>query len=368
MNEALGLRILANLLDWTNEQASAEYRWLRFMSRYKYDGYHGFVAGMRFVASLISWLKQFRDIRERRTAYEFVRKRLVYLGPAELTHLVRLVYPEVIRPRLARAIATQYSIPEYLVWAHPDSEAAYRRLLRASLFFALSDGARIDVFRRANAGLINNEQVLVAPQIHDSKWKSVLKKLQKEQGDDARFEFVFLLDDFTASGATFVRYDDEDKEWTGKLVRFWEDISPVRESHFRPGWILGVHHYIASHAASQWIRACEETVRGLRPADKWFPSVEFTYGTILPSTVRLDDSRDGPFLSIAEAYYDPAIETKHSEVGGTSLVRGFGDCALPLVLEHNTPNNSMALLWAESVGVRGAHPMRPLFRRRQRHV
>jgi hypothetical protein len=26
---------------------------------------------------------------------------------------------------------------------------------------------------------------------------------------------------------------------------------------------------------------------------------------------------------------------------------GYANCALPLVLEHNTPNNSISLLWAD---------------------
>ena len=39
----------------------------------------------------------------------------------------------------------------------------------------------------------------------------------------------------------------------------------------------------------------------------------------------------------------------------------------PLVLEHNTPNNSVALLWAETAGGDTALAMRPLFRQRRRH-
>ena len=53
---------------------------------------------------------------------------------------------------------------------------------------------------------------------------------------------------------------------------------------------------------------------------------------------------------------------------------GYGGCALPLILDHNTPNNSMPLLWAETVGspkvdgMAAVPAMRPLFRRRQRHI
>jgi hypothetical protein len=76
---------------------------------------------------------------------------------------------------------------------------------------------------------------------------------------------------------------------------------------------------------------------------------------------------DPGFFALTEKYYDGIIETESTRKGGQTVKRGFGDCALPLILEHNTPNNSLALLWAETDGKDGAHQMRPLFRRKQRH-
>ena len=51
------------------------------------------------------------------------------------------------------------------------------------------------------------------------------------------------------------------------------------------------------------------------------------------------------------------------EKGGTDDSKyGFAACGLPLVLHHNTPNNSIALLWSyEDAEYRG------LFPRIQRH-
>jgi len=44
-----------------------------------------------------------------------------------------------------------------------------------------------------------------------------------------------------------------------------------------------------------------------------------------------------------EKYYDKElIEDKHTQ---KNIQLGFSDCALPLILEHNTPNNSVPLLW-----------------------
>ena len=67
-------------------------------------------------------------------------------------------------------------------------------------------------------------------------------------------------------------------------------------------------------------------------------------------------------------YYDKSIENDHTREGGTDAKLGFGQCALPLILEHNTPNNAVSLLWADTEGKDEQHAMRPLFRRRQRHV
>ena len=46
------------------------------------------------------------------------------------------------------------------------------------------------------------------------------------------------------------------------------------------------------------------------------------------------------------AYYDDRASDEHMAVGGTTDGRrGFANCALPVILSHNTPNNSIYLLW-----------------------
>ena len=45
-------------------------------------------------------------------------------------------------------------------------------------------------------------------------------------------------------------------------------------------------------------------------------------------------------------YCDDRASDKHFQVGGTTDPRwGFAGCALPVVLSHNTPNNSAYILW-----------------------
>jgi hypothetical protein len=45
-------------------------------------------------------------------------------------------------------------------------------------------------------------------------------------------------------------------------------------------------------------------------------------------------------------YCDQSCADRHFQVGGTEDVRfGFAGCGLPVILNHNTPNNSLFILW-----------------------
>jgi len=166
------------LMGWGPEIAQQEFAWLRLMSRMKYDDYHDFLAGMRFIESLAAWLQQFPEDK-RAVAYSFIRRRLVFLSLREMRHLVGLFYHDTVEPRLMEEAARLCGIPRYRVWTDPDASQLYWRLLRKSLFVELSDGARADVFRRLNEGRISNEQVVTAPRINKQKWDDMLDDLRK---------------------------------------------------------------------------------------------------------------------------------------------------------------------------------------------
>jgi hypothetical protein len=176
---------------------------------------------------------------------------------------------------------------------------------------------------------------------------------------------VFLLDDFVATGTTLIRGDEG--TWKGRLQRFWNETRSVIPTHLQEDWVLVVHHYIGTDRARRNIE--ERHTRALEQCgpDGWFRTVEFSFGCLLPQDVAIDAERYPDFVELTKKYYDPSIETRHTGLGGDTVQLGFGGCGLPLVLEHNTPNNSVALLWAETAGDNGRPPMRPLFRRRQRH-
>jgi hypothetical protein len=381
MNQDLGLNVLSGIMGWNDDRARKEFEWLRLMARLKYDGYRDFQAGMRFIESLATWLQQFAKA-ERETAYSFVRSALVYIGPSEMQRLVEQFYPRFVRERLVRTIAAQRRVPIYRVLADPDASAAVERLKRQTLFMGLSDGARIDVVRHANVGLLTNEQLVVATQVDKDKWQDLLEKLRKDLKDDrARFALVYLLDDFMGTGTSLLRFNEEKKKWGGKLVRFKDSMEAAvstmgKNELFEPDWHLCVHHYIGTAGAQKAIQEREAKARSFLSSPAWARAVHFSFGTVLPDDLPINKvaGRHDAFIELTRKYYDPDIQTEHTDVGGaTHLGLGYGGCALPLILDHNTPNNSVALLWAETDGSLRedgvqAPEMRPLFRRRQRHA
>jgi hypothetical protein len=377
MNQNLGLELLGAVMQWDSERATQEFAWLQLFSQFKYDDYADFIAGVRFVESLATWLQQFEKT-EREAAYRFVRTRLIFFSESQLQHLIELLYPNLIQPLILREVANAVKIPEYLVWSNSGSRRAIEWLRRRCLFFGLSDGARIDVFRRATVGLISNEQVLLAPEISPDKWARLHESLKEDHKkhqekwkdrnsaevqpeEPTTFRYIFLLDDFTGTGYTLGQ----------RMLRFWLNVRDVREKLLDPNWAVFVHHYAATDLAKAKIEAKNREQHEKRGED-WYTSVDFSYAIVLSEAEKVSESKDPEFWPLIEKYYDPRIRSSHTDKGGSDDIRlGFGKCALPLILEHNTPNNSIALLWGDTSGgaeIPGIKPMKPLFRRRQRHV
>ena len=380
MNQDLGLKVLSLILNWSDERARQEFEWLRLMARLKYDGYRDFQAGMRFIESLVTWLQQFEKREERETAYGFVRRTLVYIGPSEMQRLVEQFYPRTVRDRLVHMVAAACNTQPYRILADTAARTTEKRLLRQILFMGLSDGAHIDTIRRTNSGLLGNEQFVQNTQIDPEKWRDLLGHLRKDLDDpDARFRLVYLIDDFAGTATSFLRFDEDKKKWSGKLIRFIKSVESAKtalgdDKLFEDNWELGIHHYIASSAAAEAIgKRFADATDTL--GDWWTSSPHTSFGTVLPPDLPIDSvpGHHDDFIKLTQSYYNPIIRSKHTDVGGMDhLGLGYGGCALPLVLEHNTPNNSVALLWAETDGAKrdksAAPAMRPLFRRRERHL
>ncbi|MBI4937621.1 MAG: hypothetical protein HY846_05300 [Nitrosomonadales bacterium] len=361
-------------MEWDDSEATTEYAWLKLMVDYKFDRYQGYGPGIHFYVRLISWLAQFKDVAARRTAYRYLRKHLVFIGQPELYQLIKLAMPEMEKDA-RRIVANRHGIAYYETWANKKAQKDLRLMSLRTLYVGLSDGARIDVFRRYNEGLLTNEQVIASSEISDDKWQSLGNKLaaRLEQSGfpdaEQKFERVCLVDDFTGSGTTLIRYDDAKTTWDGKIFKFCSQA----ENHgkMRPELAdqchIQVHHYLASTKARD---AVEDALPKLQETMPRF-SCKASYSWVFSAEpdVVMGPASDAELLAWINGHYDPSIQTSHNCVDGKSIALGYKQCGLPIVLEHNTPNNSIALIWAESrPDSKSPHIMRPLFPRTDRHI
>jgi hypothetical protein len=184
------------------------------------------------------------------------------------------------------------------------------------------------------------------------------QKLQEAVGgeDLALFTQVVLIDDFAGSGYTSIRC--EDGTWEGRLERTHEDLTRLTGTAVVEDPEVRVVLYVASSQAKEWIER-HLSEHGL----KWHLHVVQQLG---PELVIYDND----ILGICERYFDSAnfaVLGEHVQKGGGDVRYGFGEGRLPVVLSHNTPNNSLSILWADTSGRPGSANQRALFPRRHRH-
>ena len=219
------------------------------------------------------------------------------------------------------------------------------------------------MFRRINPS-ISNEQIWHAYDISLPKAKEMQEQLKADlsiiygrsaSNQEATFRTVVLLDDFTASGRSYIRTDCAGV-WHGKLPRILKmlnDNDGVGSALAKDKVGIMVVMYIASSQAVDHI-------------NEYLRRYNFTKGLIglhvvhvLARDTPLQDERDSDILRLARCrdYFDASADDKH---GKKQL--GYANCRLPVVLNHNTPNNSIFILWGED-----HHTFRGLFPRVSRH-
>lgn len=367
MQRELAERLLTKILGWTDAQKAEERRALEAFAAYKYDEYQQFTPGRRFLESLALWLRQFEQ-HERQMAYDFVRKRLVFISDSEMNHLVELAFPFFVRPHLIDETAKAENIETHRVKYILQTQT-YRKLLRQTLILGLSDGARTDKFRRANPMDVSNEQIWHAYDVSDTKAQDLLQKLEKDlsdlskkkpQKEEIRFRTVVLLDDFTASGKSYL-LENAASGWEGKIAKIIQKLA----SNDGIGALVGEEAVkviiIIYVAAPQAIRHIKEHIDKLTFRKG---IIEFQVVHCLSSETQLDSSNDHGILEIAgkDVYFDSKADDEHGAKGNSSMRLGFADCRLPVILSHNTPNNSIFLLWAGT-----EHSVHGLFPRVGRH-
>ncbi len=358
MKDALAEHVLANVMGWGAAEVADFGARLQLLAAHKYDSYEGYRPGVKFLENLSGWLHQFDSEEDRRAAIEFVLNDLIFISRAELDHLIETVYPDFIRPMLIKRAAEQLKVSRFAVNEIVNSPA-FLQMQRRTLVLGLSDGARIDRLRRSSPSL-SHEQIFLATDIGDKTVNDALEKLHEVNGNKtALFEHVLLVDDFYGSGRTLLRENDEAKgdgdAFKGRLWRTHQRLmelangdAPALEQDFQVSILV----YIASDQAEAHVKEMMEKA-GLG----W----ELEIVQRLPASLRVNSER---IARICQEHYDPILSDESKPV---PVPLGYSDCALPLVLPHNTPNNSICILWADTTDQDGSRQQRALFPRYERH-
>lgn len=349
MRIALAEKLLVKVMNWTPAEVAAQRPLIQAMASFKYDEYQQFSAGIRFIESLARWLNQFEDNEERKIAYDFIKSNLIFISNDQIAHLVNICFDDKINPILLGKAARRLEVPNYYVQFLYNSDT-YRELRRRSLFLGASDGSKIDQLRR-NSG-ISNEQVFSSYYISSEKIEDMLKELEKA-GFEGKFNSVFLVDDFTGSGLSYFR--NENGAYKGKIYKFLNLLYDTQEKQKDPDKhvlsdlinidTLDIHiiFYIAKRTSVEYLS---------QEIENWKVKQGYTFNHSVDAIQFLDEDikrtvlSDNAFIDLAAKYFDNAIITDSYKKGKhDNPYLGFDECALPLILNHNTPNNTLPILW-----------------------
>ena len=360
MKDENAQRLLAKVMKWGDEDIFREYiPKLMLMAEYKYDHYQRFGPGKRFIESLSLWLNQF-DEKDRQAALELVTEHLVFISESEFSHLVQMAYPDVIVQERICLIAEEKGIPDYNVGSIVN-DRRFEELRLKTLYLGLSDGARTSELRRASHNEINNEQIWQAYELSRNKVKDMIEELGgflNKLGleiSDPRFNIIWLLDDFSGSGNSYIRYDSKTNKWKAKIKKIYERLNQgdlIDTSHYEIFLLL----YVATRQAVDHIEYWSERFA----SEYGYKSLKVKVLCILEKETKLTKNSSSEIEELINNnnYYDNSASDSHIEVGGTTDARwGFASCALPVILSHNTPNNSVYILWGpEEYKIHGLFP------------
>lgn len=410
MQRELARQLLRALLSgeaWNEETLPKLFADLEVLADYKYNRYEMYQPGRMFLESLYLWLMPFSE-KERATAIRFVRDSLVFVSREEFQQLAHVLYHDLIHQRHLDMVSARTGVPRHRIAQLVGSEEL-RKVQRASLYIAMSDGARIDYFRRQNLD-INNEQVLTTHQPSDEKVEDLGSELEKSLGPGAKFSAMFLLDDFCGSGKTLLRevirtglaeavsiperlqsilrYDVKKRELElayspnvgaameplrklsssaayakalGELAAKAEkretvvkgSLARLAKTKLFGGMAPDAVIYLCPLIITEFAKSRLEDIiaREKGPLGR----VRIMPGSLFPDSARVLHG-SGDLAQLCEKHYSEGLEDEHTG----NVMYGYEGCGLPLVLHHNTPNNSIYILWARKW-------KDPLFIRYERH-
>lgn len=364
MNELLIGPLFREIMNWNAENVAHERPFIEVLSSTKYDNYQNFTTGMRFLESLALWLEQFETEKEKMLAYDFFKEKLVYISRDELLHLVSVTYADHIKRILIQETSKILFLEEWSINQIINSQEFRNNKIR-SLFLGLSDGANIGEFRRSNFDVLDHEQILRSQEISEDRCTELFEFLDnklsnvKKEGKpiDKSFCNIFLLDDFSGSGSSCIG-KKEDGEFRGKINKLYESIQDGNQSKIFDLDNLNIFLvlYIATEEAINYLTKMTKEL--------FQDKVNFKILVVnkLPNNIKIE-SNDDEFIILLKKYFDDSIINKSYKTGKhKEPYLGYNECGLPLVLYHNTPNNTIPLIWFNE-----SHSVTGLFPRIDRH-
>jgi len=347
--KALLEKVISGIEKVDEDMTQSYIKYFQAIARYKYDNYQQYSAGLRFIETLAIWLEQFNS-SDKKIALDFIMKHIVYISSAEINLIAESCFIDNLQYILIKITAEKLGIPEYKL-NQIEKSTEYEILKRQSLFCGLSDGARLDMFRRANTGILTHEQIYLTYELSEQRISKMKDELIEDLNDrfdlklepdstDAKFKTLFLIDDFAASGTSYLKHSDG--QLKGKIAGLYKNLFDEKtkmESAFdKDNLKIYIILYICSTQAKQTIESNFEKLFKL-----YGHKPELIIMHELEDKYKINADQDIFDVCKNDKYYDKElIEDKHTQ---TNIQLGFSDCALPLILEHNTPNNSVPLLW-----------------------
>lgn len=376
MREELAEQLLGTILGWEIEIAKEEIANLRFLAAVKYDEYRNFAPGFRFLESLGLWLRNFKTLEERQAAYQFMKNRMIYISESQMDHLVGILYPQRVIPIFLQQASKLEKLDLNQVRRIKNS-IAYSVLRRKTLFIGMSDGARMDAFRRKH--LLSNEQVCVSYELSEQKLQSLHADLEKwivskAYSTEGKFENIFLIDDFSGSSNSMLRSNDG-LHYKGKFVKFIKELFGEGNKFGKYCRENGPNIFIVMYVATN--KAIKNLEENLEQFLKNGIANKINTCEILPPLQLLEDKVKIPrhgdqidlvFEQLLIQYYDDRLHDEHTATGGDDVIHGYANCSLPLVLCHNCPNNSVYLFWGETEKLDTRPGLKALFPRISRHL
>lgn len=373
MNSNLANQLLASIMNWDSQTLASERAALEFMGSMKYDAYDRYMPGMRFMSSLVQWLNDI-DEENRDKAFKFIKERLVFISSIQMNYLVDLLYDSKIRPILLDMATAETGMASYMR-SNKNVRKQFDIDKRSSLVVGLSDGAHTDILRRS--AQFDNEQVLTNYYPDGKKLKDMLDELR---GDDKLSEIsnpffrrIFLIDDFTASGKSFIRFDEKDEKYHGKLKKIIDEL--CAENYIDGGQKIEHLSYLLDPQqeniqvdilfciATEKAKAnIENNLQAYLDSKESKKKVKFAIHVVQILEDKLSDAikADEELMKMLKKdkhFVRESVMSKSYEVGKNNEPwLGFDECALPVVLSHNTPNNSLPIIWQDAERFHGLFP------------